>query len=87
EGQQDLFGAPSRGGGQTPASKAKPTPPPEGLNRVEQQLYDALAPEPMHLDTLCERAGVDVSNALVYLLGLELGGHVGQLAGRQFYRR
>ncbi|MEO1074528.1 MAG: DNA-processing protein DprA [Bacteroidota bacterium] len=87
EGQQDLFGARPRGSGQAPASEAKPTPPPEGLNRVEQQLYDALTPEPMHLDTLCERAGVDVSNALVYLLSLELNGHIGQLAGRQFYRR
>ncbi|MEO1629318.1 MAG: DNA-processing protein DprA, partial [Bacteroidota bacterium] len=87
EGQQDLFGARSRGSGQALASEAKPAPPPESLNRVEQQLYDALTPEPMHLDTLCERAGVDVSNALVYLLSLELNGHIGQLAGRQFYRR
>ncbi|MEM8557845.1 MAG: DNA-processing protein DprA [Bacteroidota bacterium] len=68
-------------------SLAPSKPPPTDLNRVEQQLYDALSAEPIHLDVLCERSGVDVSNALVYLLGLELKGHVGQLAGRQFFRR
>jgi len=56
------------------------------LNGPEQKLYDALTTEPLHLDMLCERSGLDASNALVYLLSLEFKGLVRQLAGKQFFR-
>ncbi len=62
-----------------------PAPPPV-LNGAEAKLYDALTAEPVHLDTLCERSGLDTSNALVYLLSLEFKGLVRQLAGKQFFR-
>lgn len=61
-------------------------PAPPDLNGPERKLYDALTTEPVHLDVLCERAGLDSSNALVYLLSLEFKGLVRQLAGKQFFR-
>jgi len=63
-----------------------PEPPPPPLSGLERQLYDALEPEPIHIDVLCERTGLDPSTALVYLLQLEFKGLVRQLAGKQFYR-
>ncbi|WP_369407548.1 hypothetical protein [Rhodothermus marinus] len=27
---------------------------------MERQLYDALEPEPIHIDTICERTGLDL---------------------------
>ncbi|SHK09547.1 DNA-processing protein DprA [Rhodothermus profundi] len=65
---------------------AQPPPSPPSLNGLERQLYDALEPEPLHIDVLCERTGLDPSTALVYLLQLEFKGLVRQLAGKQFYR-
>lgn len=67
-----------------PESAEAPAPP--DLNGPERKLYDALTPEPVHLDVLCERTGLDSSNALVYLLSLEFKGLVRQLAGKQFFR-
>ncbi len=64
---------------------AQEEPPPD-LNAVERRLYDALGAEPVHLDTLCERTGLDAPSALVYLLNLEFRGLVRQLAGKQFFR-
>ncbi len=68
------------------ASAAPEPPPPPPLSGLERQLYDALEPEPVHIDVLCERTGLDPSTALVYLLQLEFKGLVRQLAGKQFYR-
>jgi DNA processing protein len=68
------------------AEGAKPVEPLPVLNGPETKLYDALTTEPMHLDLLCERSGLDTSNALVYLLSLEFKGLVRQLAGKQFFR-
>jgi DNA processing protein len=75
--------APGPTGG--PPPPATPEPPPD-LNGPERKLYDALTEEPVHLDALCERTGLDSSNALVYLLSLEFRGLVRQLAGKQFFR-
>jgi DNA processing protein len=61
-------------------------PATESLNAIEQQLYEALDREPVHIDTLCAHTGVDPSTALVYLLSLEFKGLVRQMAGKQFYR-
>ena len=56
------------------------------LQGIERKLYDLLTEEPKHIDVICNEAQVDVSTALVYLLGLEFKGIVCQLAGKQFYR-
>lgn len=60
-------------------------PVPE-LSGVEQQLYDALDTEAVHIDVLCARTGLDAATALVSLLGLEFKGLVRQMAGKQFFR-
>jgi len=72
------------GMGSASATSRPPSPP--SLSGLEQQLYEALEPEPLHIDVLCERTGLDPSTALVYLLQLEFKGLVRQLAGKQFYR-
>lgn len=69
----------------TPKSEA-PAPAPPDLNGVERRLFDALTEEPVHIDTLCLRADLDTSTALVYLLSLEFKGLVRQMAGKQFFR-
>jgi len=71
---------------EVPAPAAAPSPPPPELSGVERQLFDALSSEPIALDALCERAGLDSSTALVYLLSLEFKGVVRQMAGKQFFR-
>ena len=72
-----------RGAAARPATPVDPEPP---LNRVEQRLVDALAPEPRPLDAICAAADLDTSTALVYLLQLEFRGLVRQLQGKQFAR-
>ncbi len=56
------------------------------LSDVERRLYEALEPTPQHIDRICERAELDASDALVYLLNLEFSGYVRQMAGKQFMR-
>lgn len=63
-----------------------PAAPPPRLNGVEQTLYDALGPDPVHIEVLCDQTGLDASTALVYLLSLEFKGLIRQMAGKQFYR-
>ncbi len=60
--------------------------PPPSLTGIERSLYDVLTAEPVPLDAVCARSGVDASSALVYLLQLEFKGLVRQLSGKQFYR-
>lgn len=55
------------------------------LEPLEERICRVLSPEPMHIDRICEAAGLDPSSALVYLLSLEFKGIVGQLAGKQFF--
>jgi DNA processing protein len=64
---------------------AQPAPP-ASLNAIEQRLYEALGPDPVHIDVLCAQTEVDPSTALVYLLSLEFKGLIRQMAGKQFYR-
>ena len=58
----------------------------QSLAGIEKRLYETLTDEPMLIDSLCEKTGLDVSTALVYLLNLEFKGLVYQMAGKQFYR-
>ena len=78
-------------GAQLPASTRAPRPAPEpalpaDLTAIERRLLGALTAEPRPLDLVCADAGVDASQALVYLLQLEFRGLVRQLAGKQFFR-
>ena len=61
-------------------------PPQADLEEDERELLGALDSEPVHIDVLCEKTGMDASTALVHLLGLEFKGLVRQLAGKQFFR-
>jgi DNA processing protein len=70
----------------TPAAAPVPAPPMPVLTRAEQQVYDALTAEPLHIDLLSDAAGLDTPSLLVTLLGLEFKGLARQLAGKQFSR-
>ena len=73
-----------------PASRAPSDEPEEplqtDLKEGERTLLSVLDSEPLHIDVLCEKTGMDASTALVHLLGLEFKGLVRQLAGKQFFR-
>jgi DNA processing protein len=56
------------------------------LTRTERLLYQILADEPIHIDTLSEQTEMSTSDALVTLLSLEFKGMVRQLPGKQFVR-
>ncbi|HEY5565584.1 MAG TPA: DNA-processing protein DprA [Rhodothermia bacterium] len=72
-------------GGTTTTGQVHLSPEPE-LQGPEAVLWSVLEPEPVHIDTLCSRSGLDPSSALVHLLGLEFKGLVRQLAGKQFQK-
>ena len=57
-----------------------------GLSLFENKVVDVLeeAGEPIHIDTLAERAGLDVQEILVQCLTLEFKNVVRQMAGKQF---
>jgi DNA processing protein len=56
------------------------------LTLFEQRIYDVLHAEPIHIDTIAERANVSPTDALVNLLSLEFKGVVRQLPGKFFTR-
>jgi DNA processing protein len=62
---------------------AKETPE---LTLFEQQLYDVLSEEPLHIDLIAERTGLATSDALVHLLSMEFKGAVRQLRGKMFVK-
>lgn len=66
-----------------PKSTASPKPMPQ-LNGVEARIYEALGEEAIHLDVLCAKTNLEVSDALVYLLQLEFKGVIKQFAGKMF---
>jgi DNA processing protein len=71
-----------------PANEASPgNAPTEALTLFEQQLYDALTGEPLHIDALSDATGMTASDILVNLLSLEFKGMVRQMAGKMFLRR
>ncbi len=63
-----------------------PGKPPVQLTLFEQQLYDVIGEEPIHIDVIAQRSGVVTSDALVHLLSLEFKGVVRQLRGKLFVR-
>jgi DNA processing protein len=56
-----------------------------GLNGSEKKLYELLsAEEPVHIDDMVERSGLNSSDVLATLFNLEMKGIVRQLPGKQF---
>jgi len=57
----------------------------DGLNGSERKLYELLsAEEPVPIDELVERSGLNSSEVLATLFTLEMKGIVRQLPGKQF---
>ncbi len=56
------------------------------LTLDEQKIYALLSHEPIHIDTIAEQSGLDVSDVLILLFELEMKGVVRQLAGKMFQR-
>ncbi len=56
------------------------------LSADEQKIYALLSHEPIHIDTLAEQSGLDVSDVLILLFELEMKGVARQLAGKLFQR-
>jgi DNA processing protein len=71
-------------GGFVQVSASKPLP--GDLTDVERAIIEAVADEPLHIDTLCSHCNLDPSTALVHLLNLEFRGLVRQMAGKHFVR-
>jgi DNA processing protein len=56
-----------------------------GLNGSEKKLYELLsAEEPVHIDDIVERSGLNSSEVLATLFNLEMKGIVRQLPGKRF---
>ncbi len=62
----------------------RPSGPAPDLDPDEVALLCRMGPDPVHIDTLCQRTGSPTSLLLAQLLQLELKGAVKQLAGKQF---
>lgn len=56
------------------------------LKGTEKRIYECLSEEPLHVDQIARKMGIEVVELLVHLLSLELKGHVIQLPGKYFRR-
>ena len=72
--------------GRLPAAEGRDNTTAEPLNHIENKLYEILTHEPMQINTICNKSGLDPSTVLVYLLSLEFKGLIFQMAGKQFYK-
>ncbi|MBN1448570.1 MAG: DNA-processing protein DprA [Bacteroidetes bacterium] len=59
----------------------------EQLSIVEQQIFEELSAEPLHIDELAARTGFPLSSLLTDLLQMEFKGAIRQLPGKYFQRR
>lgn len=64
------------------ATQKGPTP---DLSECERALCELLSGEPVHVDDISRRSGLQVAEVLATLLGLELNGVVRQMEGKRFY--
>lgn len=66
----------------------KPSTPSQvvDLDPEQSRLFDLIEDEPVHVDILARRSGVDVSRLLGLLLEMELKGAVTQVAGKKFVK-
>jgi DNA processing protein len=55
-----------------------------GLAAAEAAVFDVVTAEPVHVDRLAERAGLEPASLLAALSSLEMKGLVAQLPGKQF---
>jgi DNA processing protein len=69
-----------------PLQGKPPTKEVPQLTLFEQQLYDVLTEDPLHIDVIAERSGLATSDALVHLLAMEFNGVVKQLRGKMFVK-
>lgn len=60
-------------------------PAPE-LTLFEQQVYDVLSEEPLHIDVIAERAGLSTADTLVHLLAMEFKSAARQMRGKLFVK-
>jgi DNA processing protein len=54
------------------------------LNLFEENIFEILDAEPIHIDIIAERTGMSTADCLVHLLGLEFKGAVRQYPGKLF---
>jgi DNA processing protein len=66
-----------------PSPPVRELPP---LSLFEQQVFDVLSGDPLHIDAIAERTSLTTADALVRLLGLECKSVVRQLPGKHFIR-
>jgi DNA processing protein len=69
-----------------PSHGKAPTKEAPELTLFEQQLYDVLSEDPLHIDVIAERSGLTTSDSLVHLLAMEFKGVVKQLRGKMFVK-
>ena len=77
------------GGGASRARRAEPPDPDfaaalSGLAHAEAQVFDVVTPDPVHVDAIAERAGLDHPTLLAALSSLEIKGLVAQVPGKRF---
>lgn len=60
--------------------------PPGSIEKEDAGLLQALGFDPVDLDTLCNRTGIDIASLQIQLLELELSGQVARLPGGLFQR-
>ena len=57
------------------------------LTDDERKVYKSLSDEPMHVDEVIDKAGIEHSKASKILLNLELKKLIAQLPGKQFIKK
>ncbi len=72
---------------QTNGTGSQSTPPAFEFNMFEQNIFDVLSKQPLHIDVIAQQSGLSTSDTLVHLLSLEFKGAVKQLAGKMFCKR
>jgi DNA processing protein len=82
-------GAPRPDGTSPRASRPAPPEPDvlaalSGLAHAEALVFDVVTPDPVHVDAIGERAGLDHATLLAALSSLEIKGLVAQVPGKRF---
>ncbi len=67
-------------------ARSAPQTPPPALSLFERKIYDAMTDNPIHIDTLAQRAGLSTSDTLVHLLSMEFKGAIKQRPGKIFLK-
>lgn len=81
-----LGGAAARAPAAEPAPAAAPGAAASNDQHEDQGLLQALGFDPVDLDSLCSRTGIDIASLQIQLLELELQGQVARLPGGLFQR-